>query len=367
MNVYIFIFIGFLLSVTYQRQKYSKEYNNLYDYIISNGGYINPKLIPNEKSKFNRYIITSQNLYKNEKLLYIPDNVSLSQIHKLIFRKCLEAYGPDEGNEFDCLVYFMTIDKYNTSSFFKPYYDYLPQMNKSDFITDFTQEEIDIYKDIGITKGIESYNRFYKKAFEPVEQRLKNFCEKNKIKYEKIINEFKYNFDLVATRNFGRPESYYDLSTMVPFLDLINHSDKNNSYWFYDDLVFGYTLIAGRDIKQNEEISDLYGKYHNSYLYTTYGFVIPGNIYHEYINVYINGENYILHENYMNASLKNIFDKLKIKKTNVRQYVIGCLKEKMKYYLNIRNQCNRYNLKVIIDEHVDIINNIINKVKNYIY
>ena len=367
MNVYIFIFIGFLFSITYQRQKYSKEYNNLYDYIISNGGYINPKLIPNEKSKFNRYIITSQNIYKNEKLLYIPDNVSLSQIHKLVFRKCLEAYGPDEGNEFDCLVYFMTIDKYNTSSFFKPYYDYLPQMNKSDFITDFTQKEIDIYKDIGITKGIESYNRFYKKAFEPVEQRLKNFSEKNKIKYEKIINEFKYNFDLVATRNFRRPESYYDLSTMVPFLDLINHSDKNNSYWFYDDSVFGYTLIAGRDIKQNEEISDLYGKYHNSYLYTTYGFVIPGNIYHEYINVYINGENYILHENYMYASLKNIFDKLKTKKTETRQYVIGCLKEKMKYYLNIRNQCNRYNLKVIIDEHLDIINNIINKVKNYIY
>ena len=240
--------------------------------------------------------MTSQKIYRKEKLLYIPDKVSLSIIHKLIFRKCLEAYSQEEDSEFDCLVYFMTIDKYNSSSFFNPYYDYLPKLIKSDFITDFSQEEIKLYKDIGITQGIESYNRFYKKAFEPVEQKLKIFSEKNKIKYEEILNEFEYNFNLVATRNFGRPGSYYDHSTMVPFLDLINHSDNNNTYWYYEDLNMGYTLIAGRDIEQNEEIVDLYGKYHNSYLYITYGFVIPGNKYHEYVNINIKGESYRLHE-----------------------------------------------------------------------
>ena len=59
------------------------------------------------------------------------------------------------------------------------------------------------------------------------------FSEKNGIKYEDIINNFKKNFDLVATRNFGRSGSYFDHSTMVPFLDLVNHSDKNNTFWFY--------------------------------------------------------------------------------------------------------------------------------------
>ena len=95
---------------------------------------------------------------------------------------------------------------------------------------------------------------------------------------------------------------------MVPFLDLINHSDNNNTYWYYEDLNMGYTLIAGRDIEQNEEIVDLYGKYHNSYLYITYGFVIPGNKYHEYVNINIKGESYRLHEDYMNSIIKNIFD-----------------------------------------------------------
>lgn len=62
MNVHIFIFLGILFSITSQSQKYSKEYNKLHEYIISNGGYINPKLIPNEISKTNRYIMTSQKI-----------------------------------------------------------------------------------------------------------------------------------------------------------------------------------------------------------------------------------------------------------------------------------------------------------------
>ena len=359
----ILIFIQFLFSISFEYQKYSTEYYNLYNFIISNGGYINQKLIPNEKSKTNRYIITSQKIFQNEKIIYIPDKVLISQIHKLVYKKCLEAYGPEEGNDFDCIVYFMTIDKYNSSSFFKPYYDYLPKMNKEDFITDLTQEEIDIYKDIGITKALEFYNKFYKKALEPVEQRLKNFCEKKGIKYKNILNEFKYNFDMVATRNFGRPDSYYDHSTMVPFLDLINHSDKNNTFWFYDDLKMGYTLIAGKDINPNEEITDLYGQYHNSHLYTNYGFVIPGNIYHEYIYIEINKEKYTFHEDNFNSTINNILSTL-IKKENydkikAKKYVIKCLNEKLEYYLNIKKKCNRFNLKVIIDEHISIINKVI--------
>jgi hypothetical protein len=263
----------------------------------------------------------------------------------------------------------MTIDKYNTSSFFKPYYDYLPEINESDFIRDFSNEEIDLYKGIGITKGIKHYNRFYQKAFDPVEKKLKIFSEKNNIKYENIINNFKNNFDLVATRNFGRPGSYYDHSTMVPFLDLINHSDKNNTYWFYEDLHKGYTLIAGRDIEQNEEITDSYGQYHNSYLYTTYGFVIPGNIYHEYVNVDIKGENYILHEEYLNSNINSMFEKLLNKdKYNLKEAklcIISYLNKKLEYYIDTKKKCNRYNIKIIIDEHIHIINRTIKKVEEY--
>ena len=116
--------------LSFKEQTYSKEYNNLYNYIISNGGYINPKLVPNEVSKTNRFIITKEKIKKGEKILFIPDKVLISKIHKSVFKQCREAYGIGDEYEYDCLVYFMTIDKYNPSSSFKPYYDYLPSFNK---------------------------------------------------------------------------------------------------------------------------------------------------------------------------------------------------------------------------------------------
>jgi hypothetical protein len=156
---------------------------------------------------------------------------------------------------------------------------------------------------------------------------------------------------------------------MVPYLDLINHSDKNNSFWYYEDLDVGYTLIAGKDIDPNEEITDSYGQYHNSYLYTKYGFVISGNIYHEYVDINLCGEDYTLHEEYLNSTIDNIFYKLnkkgKLGKNEIKKCVINNLEKKLEYYLNIKNKCERNNLKVIIDEHIDIINKTIRKVKEY--
>ena len=67
----------------------------------------------------------------------------------------------------------------------------------------------------------------------------------------------------------------------------------------------------------------------------------------------------------MNSIIKNIFDKLKIKNKKEKQYVIECLNEKIKYYLDVRNKCNRFNLKIIIDEHIDLINKAIDKVKKH--
>ena len=350
--------------LSFKEKEYSKEYTSLYNYIISNGGYINPKLIPNEISKTNRYIIAKGKIKKNEKILFIPEKVLISRMHKSVFPACRDAYGMEDGYEYDCIVYFMTIDKFNLSSFFKPYYDYLPIINQSDFIFDFSEEEIKTFEGIGITDGIRNYNRFYKRALEPVKYKLKKFSEEKNIKFEKILDIFKYNFDLVATRNFGRPDSFCDINTMVPFLDLLNHSDKNNTYWYYDDLDEGYTLIAVRDIEKNEEITDSYGKYHNSMLFRTYGFVIPGNIYHDYVYVNINGESFTLNDDYLNSVIDSMFEKLiKRKKINfeeAKNNILKDLNDKRNYYLKLKT--NRYSLNIIIKEHIDLLNKTIDNV-----
>ena len=238
--------------ISFKEENYSKEYLNLINFVKSNNGYINQKLIPNETSNINRYIMAKDKIEKDEVLLLIPDNILISKLHKLVFSKCQNAYGSEEDYEYECLVYFMTIDKYNSSSIFKPYYDYLPKINASDFVFSFSEKEKELFKETGITEGIYNYEFFLNKALSPVEQKLKQFAEKNNIKYEKILEEFKTNFILVGTRNFGRPDTIFDVKTMVPFLDLINHSDKNNTEWVYDEFKKAYILTAGRDIDKNE-------------------------------------------------------------------------------------------------------------------
>ena len=68
--------------LSFKGEKISKEYTNLINYIKSNGGYVNPKLFPNEISDSNRYIITKQKIQKDEILLFSPDPILISKYQK---------------------------------------------------------------------------------------------------------------------------------------------------------------------------------------------------------------------------------------------------------------------------------------------
>ena len=350
--------------LSFNEESFSKEYLNLINYIKSYGGYINPKLSINEISSTNRYVLTKENISKNEVLLFIPEKILISKLHVNVNRKCNEAYGFQEDHDYDCLVYFLTIDKYNSSSMFKPYYDYLPKINKNDFIISLTKEEIKKYSETGIIDGLQHFYHFYNLSIEPVKEKLKTFAEKNKIKYEKILEEFFINFILVGTRNFGRPDYFADFSTLVPYLDLLNHSDKNNTHWYYDEKKSGYYLIAIRDIKKNEEVTDSYGKYYNSYLFQTYGFVIPGNVIHDRLYVYINKNRVRLDLDSIDDTIYHIFDNYNYNKINfdgAKKEALNALFERKEYFENLKTE--RFALKIIFKEYIEILNVYINKIK----
>ena len=350
--------------LSFNEESFSKEYLNLINYIKSYGGYINPKLSINEISSTNRYVLTKGNISKNEVLLFIPEKILISKLHVNVNRKCNEAYGFQEDHDYDCLVYFLTIDKYNSSSMFKPYYDYLPKINKNDFIISLTKEEIKKYSETGIIDGLQHFYHFYNLSIEPVKEKLKTFAEKNKIKYEKILEEFFINFILVGTRNFGRPDYFADFSTLVPYLDLLNHSDKNNTHWYYDEKKSGYYLIAIRDIKKNEEVTDSYGKYYNSYLFQTYGFVIPGNVIHDRLYVYINKNRVRLDLDSIDDTIYHIFDNYNYNKINfdeAKKEALNTLFERKEYFENLKTE--RFALKIIFKEYIEILNVYINKIK----
>ena len=350
--------------LSFSEESFSKEYLNLVNYIKSYGGYINPKLSINEISSTNRYVLAKENINKNEILLFIPEKVLISKLHVNVNRKCNEAYGFQEDHDYDCLVYFLTIDKYNSSSMFKPYYDYLPKIDKNDFIISLTKEEIKKYDKTGIIDGLHQFYHFFNLSLEPVEEKLKIFAKKQKIKYEQILEEFLINFILVGTRNFGRPDYFADFSTLVPYLDLLNHSDKNNTHWYYDEIKSGYFLIAVKDIKKNEEVTDSYGKYFNSYLFQTYGFVIPGNSVHDRLYTRINKNLVRLDLDFIDDTIYHIFDKYNYENINfdvAKKEVINSLFERKKYFENMKTE--KFALKVIFKEYIEILDVYINKIQ----
>ena len=374
-NIFFFsIFLPFFIQaftfplnnkfLSFKEEQFSKEYINLVNFVKNNNGYINPKLTINEHSPTNRYILTKEEIKKDEIVLFIPEKILISKLHPLVNKICLYKYGFDEDHDFDCLVYFMTLDKYNSSSVFKPYYDYLPKIDKNDFVISFTKEEKEKYKETGILEGIDNFYHFYKIALDPVEEGLYLFAKKNKISYEQILEDFFNIFILVGTRNFGRPNYFADFSTMVPYLDLLNHSDKNNTYWFYDENKEGYYLIAVRDIKPKEEVTDSYGKYFNSYLYKTYGFVIPGNSVHDRLYIKINKNSIRLDLDCVDDTIYYIFDKYDYNINNfdeVRKQVLDMFYKRKKYFENLNPE--RFALKVIFKEYLEILDVYINKIK----
>ena len=351
------------ISFKLEQYQHSQEYINLINFIKSNGGYINPKLTINENSITNRYILAQEKIYEKEKLLFIPEKILISKLHINVNKICNEAYGYQEDHDYDCLVYYITIDKYNKSSLFKPYYDFLPKIDYKDFIISLTDEELNLLNETDLSEGISTFNHFYKIALDPVKEKLQNFAKKNHINFSKILEDFKQNFLLVGTRNFGRPDSFADFSTMVPFLDLLNHSDKNNTYWFYDEIKNGYFLIAMKDIEKNEEVTDSYGRYCNSALYKTYGFVIPGNSVNDRLYVKIKKNIFRLDMDFFEENIYYIFDKFdydKISFSKAKNLVLEVLYKKKDYFNKIK--INREAIKIIIKEYNDIIDAFINKI-----
>ena len=242
---------------------FSENYDNLYKWLINNGAYISKKIFPNEESIYNRYIQTKEKINQKEEILFIPDKLTISTLNGIVFDKCkkdLEDYYSYATNEekvsfdYDCLVYYLTIDKNNSQSFFKYYYDYLPKIQKEDYSLYFNEEEKNFLKKIELNAQISRQDFFLNKALRPIKNKIINIDDG--------LEKFKESFIYVSTRNFGRRGSFYDdVNTLVPYLDLLNHNNNYNAWFYYNEKRDGFVLYAIRNIEKGEELTISYGKF----------------------------------------------------------------------------------------------------------
>ena len=358
-NVLIFNALYLFSFIT----SFSENYENLYKWLITNGGYVSNKLFPKEESIYNRYILTKEKINKKEEILFIPDKLTISTLNGIVFEKCKKdfkdyySYATKEENvtfDYDCLVYYLTIDRDNKQSIFKYYYYYLPKIQKEDYSLYFNEEEKNYLNKIELNSQISRQDFFFNKSLRPIKNKILNI--------DNGLEKFKENFIYVSTRNFGRRGSFYDdVNTLVPYLDLLNHNNNYNSWFYYDEKRDGFVLFAKKDIEKNEEITISYGKFNNIYLYTMYGFTIKDNLYKPSISLEVKDTKFVIFEKIKIDEIMKVVNYFKPNntkdKTNLILQVINSLKNKLNVYKKyIEDYQNNTNILNIIEDLKWIVN-----------
>ena len=325
----------------------SNKYKIFENWLLSNGAYISPKITPVEKNINYRSIVANATIKQNETLAFIPENLLISSINKIVNPFCYKLFSYDEKiNEFECILSFIAYDIKNNNSFFKPYYDYFPSV---DFIHPlFYSEDLkQKYEITEITDYLDIYNIQINNAY----QRLKKY---HQVDYSIFLE----SLVLVLTRNFGRKNSEYfeDINTMVPYFDLLNHDNDCNSDFYYDDKKHGFFLNAIKNIEIGEEITDSYGKENNLDLFINYGFTIKNNQYK--IPLYFS----IKHEPY---SFHKINEKELLEKIRRIQETLKYTFDKSLFLLNNKIDEKIIKLNKIKTDDINMINIINEEIESY--
>ena len=350
-NILNFIFLSsffYLIS-----SQYSDKYEALINWLLSNGAYISKKLSPNETNPSNRFIYANKPILKNEQLLIIPNNLIISCINPKVYEICYSIYGKIDGDiNYDCLLYFLSLDFNSKNSFFRSFYNYFPILNYKDFPVYMTDEDLNKYNITGVSKEIYFAKKYINDLYEmssdivPVE-----------------FENYKKFFLYLSTRNYYRKIDNYELYYMVPYADLFSHSINNNAEYYFDEKNNQFILYAKRNIKKNEEITILYGAYNNIELYVDYGFTIKDNKFKCNITINFEGKLYDLKGEINKSEILNLINEIKndTKKSNknIVNELIKILKDLINNYNKI-NDNNNINMKNIMNEQIETMKEYIN-------
>ena len=102
----------------------------------------------------------------------------------------------------------------------------------------------------------------------------------------KYINEMKkYTYGeyiwartVVITRIFGIVVDGIKTQALVPFADMLNHTQSPKTRWYFDDVKKVFKIVSKETLSKDETIYDSYGRKCNSRFFVNYGFVLDNNI-----------------------------------------------------------------------------------------
>jgi hypothetical protein len=136
---------------------------------------------------------------------------------------------------------------------------------------------------------------------------------------------------------------------LVPYADLLNHSIKSNTYWYFDDTKDSFIVQATENIPKNTEIFDSYGSKTNVQLVIYYGFSIKNNPYSKLEFTYKN--------NLITLDKKSNLESI-LYSNNFYKYkedIITLLNKKLLLHTENIKKTDDYNIKNLLHDEITII------------
>lgn len=163
------------------------------------------------------------------------------------------------------LMVFMLIDRKDPNSFFKPYYDILPE-TLSNMPIFWTEEELGYLRGSYLLEQITERTAAIEADYQAICEIVPTFQS------YATLQEFKWARMAVCSRNFGLVINGVQTAALVPFADMLNHFRPRETKWQFDDDMQSFTVVSLQRISRGAQVYDSYGRKCNHRFLLNYGF-----------------------------------------------------------------------------------------------
>lgn len=141
-------------------------------------------------------------------------------------KKIIEANLDFEAPKHIYLLLYLLIDGEDENSFFRPYYDTLPQETPN-FPIFWSEDELKWLEGSYLIQQVKDRKESIKKDYEKI-------CGIDPTFSRFSLDRFAWARMIVCSRNFGLNINGVQTSAMVPFADMLNHYRPRETAWCFD-------------------------------------------------------------------------------------------------------------------------------------
>lgn len=304
--------------------------------------------------KGSRGLYSKKDIKQNEIIMRIPSKYI---IH---YSKVKNKYISDKISNINSLMAsYLYVKSLKNESFWTPYLKSMPQ-RIDEYIYYYDKKKLSLLNNTSIMckdtynfkihmKNIVNDSKIIHKWLS--EKELLHQDHKKYIDFYPIFLKFRI---LVCSRIFGYNKNGEKESGLVPYADLLNHSEDPNTTWYFNDESNSFEVSATKDIPSYSEIYDSYGNKNNIDLIMYYGFSIKNNKFSK-LNFIYDGNLFVAD---YESTIDTLMNQNMLKKNKKKDLIIKLKSILINHESKIKS-INDENIVNIYNDDISIIRNIL--------